>query len=100
MTICKGPYLLFWTSCPYFRVRDKMKKILIMAALLSVAGCTSSNGLGNCIGAFDTGEDTLVYETSSRNVGISVISFLFPPAGIVTSAVVIATEAKCPVRKK
>jgi uncharacterized protein YceK len=71
-----------------------MKKILaalMIAALL--AGCTSSNEYGECIGAFDDKKAGVEYKLSIWNTAMAVIFV----ETVVVPVVVIANQARCPV---
>ncbi len=80
-----------------------MKKFfapLLVLSFLSLAACVSSTPQGECIGALDTGDETLRYQTSSWNVGVAITSWLLPPIGLVTTGFVVGAYAKCPIGPK
>lgn len=71
------------------------RALMITAAVLaiSLAGCTSENSKGKCIGAFDKGQPNIEYKLSVKNTVLGVIFV----ETIVVPVVVIADETKCPV---
>lgn len=75
-----------------------MKKlfILFMLCLFSFSACTSSTEYGECIGAFDDGDPSLVYSTSAFNIFLGVVFI----ETIIVPVIVLASETKCPVAFK
>ena len=69
-------------------------KALLLVLMLTLASCSGSNQLGECIGIADEGQPHLVYKTSVRNTVWSFIGIemILPPILWATS------YAKCPVR--
>jgi len=69
-----------------------MKKLLIIL-LIGLSGCTSHTSYGDCIGAFDDKNPSLVYKLNVWNlvVGVFFVGMVVPPI------VVIADETLCPV---
>jgi len=71
-----------------------MKKPTILFILLVLlSGCTTRTEYGNCIGALDDKNPSLVYKLSAWNlfVGIFFVSLIVPPI------IVISDEFICPV---
>jgi len=74
-----------------------MKKLTILFILLVLlSGCTTRTEYGNCIGAFDDKNPSLVYKLSTWNliIGVFFIGMVVPPI------VVVADETLCPVGYK
>jgi len=74
-----------------------MKKLAILFILLVLlSGCTTRTEYGNCIGAFDDKNPSLVYKLSTWNliIGVFFIGMVVPPI------VVVADETLCPVGYK
>ena len=72
-----------------------MKKLLIIL-LIALSGCTSHTDYGNCIGALDDKNPSLIYKLSAWNlfIGIFFSGLIVPPI------IVIADETICPVGYK
>lgn len=73
-----------------------MRNILIILALLSLAGCNTSTQYGPCIGAFDEKDPKKIYKLDEWNLVMAIIFFevIAPPV------VVVANETFCPVGNK
>ncbi len=73
-----------------------MKSLFIVAVLIVLAGCTSSNEFGKCIGIGDERKPNLEYKISGWNVAMGIIFFevIIPPILVLTD------ETFCPVGKK
>lgn len=77
---------------------NKMKKfitILMMGALLFIAGCTSNTEYGECIGVAQEHNPDLKYEYDLTNI---VIAIIFSET-IIVPVIIIATDLKCPTGK-
>lgn len=70
-----------------------MKKLIIVACLLALAGCETRTDYGECKGAFDQRSPQLEYKLSIRNTVLGVVFFetIFVPV------IVVANDAVCPV---
>lgn len=73
-----------------------MKKTLIIAAVLLVAGCRSSTEFGQCKGLFDDSHPELKYELSTRNAVIAVML----SETVVVPVLWAYSYAACPVGRK
>ena len=73
-----------------------MKRVIAIAALFALVGCTSRTDLGPCIGAFDERDPNLIYKVSGWNIAMGIIfmEMIIPPV------IVIADETLCPVGRK
>ncbi len=73
-----------------------MKRLAIVALLLTLAGCTTRTQYGDCIGAFDDKEPTKIYKVDPLNVILAIFFFetIFVPV------IVLANETLCPVGEK
>jgi len=74
-----------------------MKKLTILFALLVLlSGCTTRTEYGNCIGAFDDKNPSLLYKLSAWNLFVAIFfsSLIVPPI------IVVADETICPVGYK
>lgn len=69
----------------------KILAILMVAAML--AGCTSKNEYGKCIGAFDNKKPGVEYKLSIWNTVMAVIFV----ETVVVPVVVVADQTLCPV---
>lgn len=65
--------------------------IAILMALALLAGCTSRNEYGECIGAFDDKKPGVDYKLSVWNTVMAVIFV----ETIVVPVVVVANQARC-----
>lgn len=72
------------------------RMLLILAALATLAGCTSHTEFGPCVGAFDEKDPKLVYKISGWNLAMALIFFeiIAPPI------IVVVDETFCPIGKK
>jgi hypothetical protein len=74
-----------------------MKKITILFVLIVfLSGCTTRTEYGNCIGAFDDKNPSLVYKLSTWNLIIGVFFF----AMVIPPIMVASDETLCPVGYK
>jgi len=74
-----------------------MKKLTILfVVLVLLSGCTKRTEYGDCIGAFDDKNPTLLYRLSAWNLFVAVFfsSLIVPPI------IVVADETICPVGYK
>lgn len=70
-----------------------MKYIAMLLMVAVLAGCTSENQYGPCIGAFDEPVPDVQYKLSVWNTVMAVIFF----ETVIVPVVVVANEAKCPI---
>lgn len=70
-----------------------MKYIAILLMVSALAGCTSKNEFGECIGAFDDKKPGVEYKISVWNTVLAVIFV----ETIFTPVIVVANEARCPI---
>jgi hypothetical protein len=74
-----------------------MKKLTILfVVLVLLSGCTKRTEYGDCIGAFDDKNPTLLYRLSAWNLFVAIFfsSLIVPPI------IVVADETICPVGYK
>jgi hypothetical protein len=66
--------------------------LLLTGCMIAATCCTSETDYGKCIGAFDTPDPKLKYETSTTNVVLAVVfvETIFAPI------LVVAKETRCP----
>lgn len=70
-----------------------MKYIAMLLMAAALAGCTTENQYGPCIGAFDDPEPGVKYKLDVWNTVMAVIFV----ETVVVPVVVIANETKCPI---
>ena len=70
-----------------------MKLIAILLVASALAGCTSKNEYGECIGAFDEKKPGVEYKLSAWN---TVLAVIFSET-IIVPVIVIANETRCPI---
>lgn len=73
-----------------------MRNLLLILAMLALAGCTSRTPHGECIGAFDEKDPKKIYKISGWNIAMGIVFFEM----IVPPIVVIVDETFCPVGDK
>lgn len=73
-----------------------MRTIAAILLCVAIAGCTSRNEFGPCIGAFDDKDPHIIYKVSGWNLamGLIFIEMILPPILVVTD------ETFCPIGKK
>lgn len=77
-----------------------MRTMVVVLMASALAGCRSRTEFGPCIGlnaALNrTGDSTLIYEVSTRNIfwGLVGFEFLYPPIKVALD------EVQCPTRRR
>lgn len=74
-----------------------MKQVLLILAVMVLAGCTSRTEYGNCVGIYDAERDpTLRYKIDAWNVAMAVIFV----ETVIAPIIVVLDETYCPVGRK
>lgn len=74
-----------------------MKKIIALCVVaMTLAGCSSSNEYGSCVGLNGDENPKLKYQYSARNIAVGIVFFelILPPVFVALD------ELKCPVGQK
>ncbi len=67
-------------------------KVLAVAAMVLLAGCTSSTRYGDCVGVLEDKDPTLAYSADVGNIVLGILFF----ETVVVPAVVVLAQLECP----